>query len=154
MKCIKCQKEIPPKRNANNVKYCVECRGKVKYRVSKEAQREYWYNRRLLDGKEKIQCKICGKWYRQVGTHITQVHGMTAREYREEFGFDVKRGQLPKDLREVKAEHAKENGTINNLKKGEKFWFKKGDKVGNYQRSQQTLDRLKQPSFKKYANNI
>ena len=93
--------------------------------------------------KDKIQCLICGKWYRQVGTHIVQVHKMTAREYRKEYGFDVKRGQLPKDLRQLKREQVFENKTVKNLKVGKKFWFKKGQKgVGVYKRSAQTMERL------------
>lgn len=92
----------------------------------------------------KIQCLICGKFYRQVGTHITQRHELTAREYRQKYGFDVKRGQLPIDLREIKADKTAKNGTIDNLKKGKKFWFKKGQTgVGIYPRSQQTMERLK-----------
>lgn len=147
MKCVLCNKEIPYKRNANNVKYCLECRGNVKYKRDLNYQREYLYKKTLLDGREKIQCKICGKWFRQVGSHVIQSHGMTAREYREEFGFDVKRGQLPEDYRKLKADYVFENGTVKNLEKGKKFWFKKGDRVGTYKRSEQTMERLKQKSF-------
>lgn len=93
--------------------------------------------------KEKIQCLVCGKWYRQVGTHIVQVHKMKAREYRAKYGFDVKRGQLPDDLRQLKKEQVFENGTVNNLKAGKKHRFKKGQSgVGVYKRSAQTMKRL------------
>lgn len=92
-----------------------------------------------------IQCKICGKWFRQVGSHVTQVHKLTAREYREYIGVDVKRGLLPDDLRKLYGEQALENGTYKNLKAGKKYWFKPGQEgVGVYKRSDQTLERLRE----------
>lgn len=109
-----------------------------------EKQREYLYKKRLEDGAPRIKCEICGRYYRQVGTHIVQVHKITARQYREEFGFDVKKGQLPEDLRQLKAEQSFEHGGVVNLLKGKKYWFKKGDpKAGKYIRSEQTMQRLK-----------
>jgi hypothetical protein len=68
---------------------------------------------------------------------------MSGREYREYFDLEVKRGILPPDLRELKAEYVKENGTIENLKTGKKYWFVKGDKrAGRYKRSHITMERL------------
>jgi len=93
--------------------------------------------------KNLIQCKVCGKWFRQVGTHVVQAHGYsTAREYRKDFGFDLKRGQLPEDYRKLKRSLVFKTKTVNNLKKGIKFLFKKGE-IRNYQRSKQTLERLR-----------
>lgn len=91
----------------------------------------------------KIKCEICGKYYVQVGTHIIQVHKYkTAREYRKEYGFDVKRGQLPQWYKKLKAEQVTKEA-LANLKNGKKFWFKKGDEqVGSYERSEQTKERL------------
>jgi len=69
---------------------------------------------------------------------------MTAREFKVAFGYDVKRGRVPSWYREKKGDTALENNTFLNLKKGKKHWFKKGDKtVGRYQRSPETLARLK-----------
>ena len=144
-----CFKVLPKREGVegNNQQYCnKKCRNKRTYlkRGGAEAQRAYLDKRRALDTREKIQCLICGKWYRQVGTHIVLMHGITAREYREEYGFDIKRGQLPKDLRELKGGQVFENKTVENLKQGKKFWFKKGQKgVGVYKRSKQTMERLK-----------
>ena len=97
-----------------------------------------------MPAKNKIQCKICGKWYIQVGSHIFQKHKMTAKQYRKEYGFDVKKGQLPENYRKLKSNYVFENGTVNNLKAGEKYKFKKGQKgCGIYNRSQETMERLK-----------
>jgi len=59
------------------------------------------------------------------------------------FGLDVKRGLLSPEDREIMRQHTFENKTVENLKAGKKYWFKKGDhSAGRYERSQQTLDRL------------
>jgi hypothetical protein len=42
----------------------------------------------------KKQCTICQRWYLKVGSHITQRHGLTAREYREQIGAPLRRGLL------------------------------------------------------------
>jgi Asp-tRNA(Asn)/Glu-tRNA(Gln) amidotransferase B subunit len=91
----------------------------------------------------KIQCQVCGRWYSQVGSHVWQRHKMTARDYRKQYGFDVKRGQLPDWLRKIKSEQVFENNTIKNLKIGKKYWFKRGQPgVGVYERSPETMFRL------------
>lgn len=143
--CGKTFKIINPK--TRNVKFCSAlCRGRSYYEKRDGAtyQRIMMDKRRQQDDKPKIQCQVCGKWFRQVGTHVVQVHGyIKARYYREDYGFDVKRGQLPEDYRKTKAEQVVENGTINNLVTGAPYRFKKG-KVPNYIRSAQTMERLKQ----------
>lgn len=150
MKCLTCGGVVPPKINnvgGNKKLYCSTlCRNKAYYKKKggAEAQREYIDKIRQKDNRGKIKCEICGKYYRQVGSHVWGTHRITAREYREAYGFDVKRGQLPEDYRKLKAEQAIECGGVKNLKLGKKFWFKKGDpRVGRYTRSKQTLERLK-----------
>jgi hypothetical protein len=109
-----------------------------------QRQIEYYRIRNINKGLPTIKCLICGKDFRQVGSHITQVHGITAREYRETFELEVKKGLLPPDLRELKGNQALENGTWKNLKVGKKYWFKKGQEgVGVYKRSKITLEKLK-----------
>lgn len=92
---------------------------------------------------DKVQCQICGLWYRQVGSHIWQVHHLSAREYRKEYGFDVRRGQLAGDYLKLKSRQAFECGGVLNLESGAKYRFKKGQSgLGAYKRSEQTLQRL------------
>lgn len=92
--------------------------------------------------KLKVQCLICKQWYVQVGSHVVQRHGYrSARQYREDFNLEVKRGTVPEWYRKMKGELALKNKTYLNLKAGKKFQFKKGDKT-NYQRSPVTLERL------------
>lgn len=90
-----------------------------------------------------MKCLVCGKKFARVCTHVRQAHDMTAREYKEYYGLDVKRGLLSEEDRAVMREHTKSNGTVKNLQKGEKYRFKKGETL-NYERSEQTKKRLKE----------
>ena len=97
----------------------------------------------------KCQCLICGKWYVQVCSHVYQVHHMTAREYRERFELEVRRGIIPDWYRKIKGDIALDNETYKNLEKGVKYRFKKGEKgVGVYKRSPITIKKL-QANIKK-----
>lgn len=89
--------------------------------------RERRDNEALKPSSKKVKCLVCGRYYVQVGSHIYQVHKMTAREYREGYELPVKRGIVPRWYREIKAEQAIECGGADNLKKGKKYRFKKGD---------------------------
>ena len=121
-------------------------------------QREWLQRRRDNCGLPLIKCAICGKGFRQVGSHVVETHGYAiARDYRREYGFDVKRGQLPEDYKITKAKSAFKTGTYKNLVAGKKYWFKKkGNNVGRYKRSKQTLDRLRKQGLeigKKYGGS-
>lgn len=37
---------------------------------------------------DKVECHICGKWFRGLNTHIRQRHNYTTDDYREEFGLN------------------------------------------------------------------
>jgi predicted transcriptional regulator len=149
-KCKNCKKTI----KANNKLFCCEaCR--KEFNAERDRERIRLWQRARNDKKaekpspQKVKCLICGKWYKQVGTHIVQVHKMTAREYREEYGFDVKKGQLAGAYKQLKRDQAIENGTVENLKKGKKYWFKKGQEgIGKYKRSDQTMERLRNQARK------
>lgn len=130
-------------------KFCsAKCRTRstnIRYR---EAQRK-WQLARLdrearLPGESKIQCLICQKWYTQLGSHVVIRHGYkTAREYREEYGLDVKKGLTKGSYRALLSKQVYEKGTIENLKSGARFRFKPEDsRAGRYNRSQESLKRL------------
>ena len=93
---------------------------------------------------EKIKCKICGKEFKRVCAHVRQIHLISAREYKEEFGYDVKKGIMTEEGREVMRQHAIDNGMGEKLKVlGSKTRFKKGEPVPTYKRSEQTLAKLR-----------
>ena len=146
--CKICGKPLP------NARYRTFCSTKCRNKSNNLKQKESGYNIKWQrDRRDKVaeapsdkkcQCLICGKWYVQVGSHVVSVHKMLAREYREQFELEVKRGVTPEWYRKLKGDQAIDNETYKNLLAGAKFRFKKGQKgVGVYQRSPITLDRLK-----------
>ena len=143
--CKVCNKKLTKRQRTFCGKKCRTKFYNIKYKDQHaDLQRARAKKKRHEDPRPKIQCLICGEWFRQVGTHIVQAHKITAREYRKQFGFDVKKGQLPADYKKLKSDQAINCGGYKNLKIGKKFWFKKGDtKAGTYKRSNQTLTRLK-----------
>jgi len=128
---------------------CAPCRNKNTNKKRRAYQATYQRERRdkiaSIPSDNKVQCLFCGKYYVQVGSHVVQCHGFdSAREYREHFKLEVKRGTVPGWYREMKGKQALGNGTyINTILHGEKHRFKKGQKgIGVYERSPITLKRL------------
>jgi hypothetical protein len=128
-----------------------QMRKKLKY--NREWQRAWRDSHRKGEG--LFTCRICSRRFHQIGSHVVQIHGYeTAREYRAEFGYDLKKGQLSPRLRARKASHVFANGTVKNLAAGKKYWFRKGEiGPGLYDRSEQTIERLKNQSKKCMKNN-
>lgn len=150
-KCIICKTKFPdPKYNAANAKYCSpKCRVRfynIKYRKKHaDWQRERNWKKAKEPSEDKIQCAICGLWFKRVVRHANIIHKTTKKEYKEYCGLDVKRGILTEKDRKLMRDHTKTNGTIKNLKAGKKNWFKKGQPgVGVYKRSDQTMQRLRE----------
>lgn len=156
--CEICGKAITEKRK---YKYCsTKCRNRHFYLKNAEYFRQWQMDRRdkiaSVPNKNKVQCLVCGKYYVQVCSHVIAKHKFkSAREYKEYFDLERKKGVIPRWYKKMKGDLAKENGTEKNLKAGKKFWFKKGDKrAGDYVRSHITLDRLRNlHKLRKYAVN-
>lgn len=144
--CKVCHAKITGKRFRS---YCSpECRNKFFNKKYSDRNVEWQRAKRDRDAStpdaRKVECLICKKWYVQVGTHIVQVHGVTAREYREAYDLEVKKGIVPSWYRELKGNQALENETYKNLQAGAKYRFKPGDpRAGKYKRSPITINRLK-----------
>jgi hypothetical protein len=135
--------------NKRSRTFCsAECRNKTYNIKYAERMAEWQRNKKdreasVADPENKLQCIMCGKWYVQVGTHVYLRHGMTAREYREKFELEVKKGITPEWYRKLKGDQALDNETYKNLEAGAKFRFKRGDKkAGHYKRSPITIKRL------------
>lgn len=93
----------------------------------------------------KLKCLECGKYFIRPASHVWQVHKLSAREYKELHGLDVKKGIATEEYKERMRKHVFSNGTVDNLKKGACYRFVKGDKtLGTYKRSEQSMKRLKQ----------
>lgn len=103
--------------------------------------------RKRHNHKPTIQCLECGKRFVRPLSHVWQVHGLSAREYKELHGLDVKKGIASEAYKEIMREHTNANRAKvieqNLLKHGKRSRFKKGDQsLGKYERSEQTKKRL------------
>lgn len=99
-----------------------------------------------LPDPNKIQCLICYRYYKKPMSHAWQVHGTTAREYKDNYNLE-QRGLIPEHDREILRKHVKDNFDLvverNLIKKGEETRFKGGKAWNyNYKRKPTTIARL------------
>lgn len=97
-------------------------------------------------------CEICGEHFNRVSAHVRQIHGMSAREYKKHYGFDLIKGICSKESAERTRVTTIANFdkviAENLIKGGEKTRFKDGCKGRTKDKiSPQTLRRLKTNSF-------
>lgn len=54
-----------------------------------EVKRGFGYQGVMMhdENEDKLQCHICGKWFKHIGRHSVMTHKMSAAEYKDEFGF-------------------------------------------------------------------
>jgi len=152
---MKCQRADCPNevvRNnprANNKKFCSKDCQHLNYqtvnaeriRADRDERNHAKYNQYEV-GKE--QCIICDGWFWAVCHHVAHRHKIGHRTYKRMIGADVGKGRLPERTKRIKRVYVFGNGTVENLKKGIQTRYKKGQKgVGVYQRSKETINRLK-----------
>lgn len=62
----------------------------------------------LADDGEKVQCHICGKWFRCLGMHVNRKHELNGEEYKERFGLNrtqsLSSGSYNSQIRETNKE--------------------------------------------------
>jgi hypothetical protein len=106
------------------------------------------------DGEPK--CEICNKHFKRVIVHARQKHNISEKEYKMQFGFDLKKGICSKDSSEKSRIKTLENYdkliAINLTLKGVKSIFLKGNKGRTKEQvSEQTrlmlIERLKKPEM-------
>ena len=99
------------------------------------------------------KCEICGRYFSRVIAHARQKHFISEREYKLQFGFDLKKGICSKESSEKSRIKALDNYdkviAINLTQKGSKSRFVKGSKGRTREQvSEQTrimlIERLKQ----------
>ena len=64
----------------------------------------------------RVQCHLCGKWFKSVAGHVVRKHGWLSDDYREEFGLNRKQALCSKELSEVFRDNTirrLSNGTLN-----------------------------------------
>ena len=61
----------------------------------------------LADDGVKVECHICGTYYRFLGNHVVRAHDVTADEYRAYFGLNCTTGLTGPDLRKIRVANGK-----------------------------------------------
>lgn len=95
---------------------------------NQELTRHQINGRERLDRERKalgiklVTCPICGREFRRLGSHVSQVHGLSALEFRHKYGF--KHREMTTD--EHKAHMRQIITTPANGQVGVKTRFKKG----------------------------
>ena len=99
-------------------------------------------------------CEICGKSFNRVLSHVRQKHDMSEKEYKTEFGFDLRKGICSLESAEKSRIKALDNYDLvisqNLIGNGSKTRFVKGSKGRTKDKvSEQTRlslkERLKKP---------
>lgn len=128
MKCKGCKIKLPVRHGV----YCDECLKKfsVTHAKAKEERQQ-----------NKIQCKICGKYFVLLASHTFAMHKLTGRQYRKMFGYDIKKGLIPEHYRQARQALNKRLCIYKNLKGKGAPLFKKGH-TSNYKRGPETVGRL------------
>jgi hypothetical protein len=98
------------------------------------------------------KCEICGEHFHRVTAHARQIHGLSAREYKKQFGFDLQKGICSKESSQktrvkTMSNYDKVIGE-NLINGGINTRFKDGSRGRTREQvSEQTLRRLKENSF-------
>ena len=81
-----------------------------------------------------LKCKICGKYFKHLGSHVWHKHRMLARDYKRRFGLNYNHPLITSKIQEKMRDAFWNNPKgLKNLKKGRKYRFKKGvHKVQGY----------------------
>lgn len=103
------------------------------------------------------KCEICGKHFKRVLSHVRQKHNMNEREYKKNFGFDLRKGICSKESKEKSRKAVFENYEKvvekNLIIKGQESRFKNGDKgrtkdMVSAQTRKMLRDKLETPKMK------
>ena len=62
---------------------------------------------RFENGRDRAMCHLCGRWFKSVGVHVAQRHGMTADEYREAFSLMKGTALVSEEFSEERSEQQK-----------------------------------------------
>lgn len=136
-KCKRCGQEIVKNNpKSNNVVFCsASCRvsfyqehpSPSHTKEARDLRNHEKYNK-FVEGKYK--CPVCGGWYFALLRHTWQRHGITEKEFKDNYGIRHKQSFIQDDEKEIKRESIKQHEIIPLLlKNGAKTRIKKGQKI-------------------------
>ena len=95
-----------------------------------------------------LKCKICGKYYKHLGSHIARKHKILAKDYKRMFSLDLKTPLITSEIQEKKRLKFDRKKCLKNLntKNAIKYRFKKGNAIPR--------DYFSEVSKKRALNNL
>lgn len=84
-----------------------------------ELEKGFGYMGVILRNKEedKLQCHICGKWYKSLSTHVNKAHGMNSREYKRQFSLPLSFPLVARSTSRKHSERARDKKNLKHLDK-------------------------------------
>lgn len=95
--CKVCEKPLVK----NQLRYCSKEHKDKDYMLM---QKKRYDDRASIPSKDKLQCAMCGKWYKHLGSHIAHGHKMLAKEYKEEYGLPYKMALISSEVHDKMSE--------------------------------------------------
>ncbi len=95
--CKVCHKPL----TSNQLIYCSDDHREEDYALK---QKKRYADRASIPSEGKLQCKICGKWYKHLGSHIAHGHKMLAKDYKEEYGLPYKMALISNEVHDKMSE--------------------------------------------------
>lgn len=127
-KCSYCERTSESHKIINSKEYgmlCDRCYQRERNNPIRYEQPKYGEVSYSPEGKPI--CHICCKAYDKVLSHVWQVHKLSAREYKRDFGLDVIKGIMSEESTEIARQRNKENYDLvveeNLLRRGEESRF-------------------------------
>lgn len=114
---------------------CATCGAEcIKMHCSLKCKNRYYNSKTYNQYEEgKIQCKLCGGWYKKICSHVVQYHDMTSSEYKELAGHNRVGGVMCDASKEIARKRVMENYEVsikeNLVEKGKETRLKKGNKL-------------------------
>lgn len=103
-----------------------------------------------------VTCHICGRSYKRLGSHVRMSHGLTTKEYKEQFGLCA----CARTTEGAYSAHMRERAYVHEMPKqllvcGVETRIKRGDsslRAGKIARAQECLDKRKRKRLRNDGN--
>lgn len=106
---------------------------------------------------DRIQCLLCGKFYKMLATHIVRIHGVSVDNYKKQFGLPWCKGLSCEDSSKKMSINSKRRVAIGDIKVGvghlsqeqkDRLWYSKkrprcpADKKEHIKRGRKALEKI------------
>lgn len=80
--------------------------------MTRALKKDYWEEGRKYHGElgilardgDRLQCHVCGQWFKTLGVHTLIIHGLSEEEYKKVFGLNLQTGLVGEALAAQRSE--------------------------------------------------